>query len=640
VYTPEYGEALNGADAKSGSRSAIVALALFAGFAYPLEFLLHLDGYLLHLSGTEVLQLYAWGFIVESVVVGVAMSVAFVMSRMVCAVTPWNRSQLPNWSLVLVGVALVSGVLTNAGFTWVKIQAWWSGYSNIDLQIQVATFAAVTLLICSIATRPGPRTRILAIARALGAASVIVALSGTAFMALSRPDTADKSTDIPDRSQAPIILISVDALSALHLSSYGYNRPTSPEIDRFVESATLYRHFYSVSNWTSPGTAALILGRRPWESEVQLHHARAPRRLAKQGLPATLRRKGYSTFVVVTNNYASPYIHHTELDWDVASYDDRWSWGPRCYWQTFEENFLLLKAFRKVVTRSLVAMNLLGPAEHFSPDRAFGLAKRMLAERKRDSPFFLWIHLLPPHDPYAAPAPHVGLFNASPKSRTMFDSFAAYQSLSGEQLVQQSLLRDRYDESVHYVDASMGRFLAWLRSQALFDPSLIVLTADHGESFSHQYGGHGGPALHEELIHIPLVIKRPQQTRGGQSFEVMDQSELPSLIQKALGMEVNRIPPSESGAAWPVQAWSMNFESMTGPDRLDRERSVAAISLPWKFVAYLDRPRSGQGLVREKLFNLDIDPDESVDRLRYEPDVAKALRDQVLSELKQHRGAP
>jgi arylsulfatase A-like enzyme len=226
------------------------------------------------------------------------------------------------------------------------------------------------------------------------------------------------------------------------------------------------------------------------------------------------------------------------------------------------------------------------------------------------------------------------MFDPSGAARTMFDSLATYHAVPAPLVPRQALLRDRYDESIRYSDANVGRFLAWLRAQALFDQTLIVVTADHGESFSHGYGGHGGPGLHDELIHVPLIIKKPGQTVQEVSHEVMDQSALADLLKRDLGLPIAH---TTSGTGpWPVQAWSMNFERSAAPNHRFDEGAIAAISWPWKYVAYRGTPEPGQRPVREELFDLATDPAEARDRLLDTPDVAAALRDQVDTEIRAH----
>jgi len=97
-------------------------------------------------------------------------------------------------------------------------------------------------------------------------------------------------------------------------------------------------------------------------------------------------------------------------------------------------------------------------------------------------PFFLWIHLYDPHDPYIPPEPYRTRYQADP-----------------------------YDGEIAYTDSVVGKLITELRTRGLFDGSLIAVMADHGEAFGEHGEKHHGIFLYDETIHIPLLIKLPRQ---------------------------------------------------------------------------------------------------------------------------------
>jgi arylsulfatase A-like enzyme/Tfp pilus assembly protein PilF len=97
-------------------------------------------------------------------------------------------------------------------------------------------------------------------------------------------------------------------------------------------------------------------------------------------------------------------------------------------------------------------------------------------------PFFLWIHLYDPHDPYSPPEPYRTRYQANP-----------------------------YDGEIAYTDSVVGKLITELRTRGLFDGSLIAVMADHGEAFGEHGEKHHGIFLYDETIHIPLLIKLPRQ---------------------------------------------------------------------------------------------------------------------------------
>ena len=75
-------------------------------------------------------------------------------------------------------------------------------------------------------------------------------------------------------------------------------------------------------------------------------------------------------------------------------------------------------------------------------------------------------------------------------------------------------LRARYDENIAYADHVVGDFLEWLDQTGRLDRSIVIVSADHGESFEHGWLLHTGPYLYNGLIRIPLLIHLPGQKEG------------------------------------------------------------------------------------------------------------------------------
>ena len=115
-----------------------------------------------------------------------------------------------------------------------------------------------------------------------------------------------------------------------------------------------------------------------------------------------------------------------------------------------------------------------------------------MASLDRAKPFFLYLHLIDPHDPYDPPPAFRGKFGKEPLV-SEFDS--AMRSLV-----------DLYDGEIQYMDAQLGDFFAFLKSKGLWQNSLVIVIGDHGEQFmEHGYRGHGYNLYNDEL-NIPLII--------------------------------------------------------------------------------------------------------------------------------------
>jgi arylsulfatase A-like enzyme len=120
--------------------------------------------------------------------------------------------------------------------------------------------------------------------------------------------------------------------------------------------------------------------------------------------------------------------------------------------------------------------------------------------RHRDSRFFLLLHYMDPHDPYF-PHPYTGEGIARVEADNPDPSQAAH-------------MRELYDGEIRFTDEHVGMVEAKLRELGIWDDTMIVITADHGEEFQEHGGWWHGTTLYEEQIHVPLLVKWPKSEVG------------------------------------------------------------------------------------------------------------------------------
>ena len=136
--------------------------------------------------------------------------------------------------------------------------------------------------------------------------------------------------------------------------------------------------------------------------------------------------------------------------------------------------------------------------------------------KHQQGPFFMWVHLFDPHDPYDPPEPYKTRYAKAP-----------------------------YDGEIAYVDFVMGKFFRQLKASGVFDDTVIALTADHGESL----GAHGedthGIFVYDETIHVPLVIKLAHGAAAGKRIE--DRVELADIVPTVLGSVGIPVPEKVQG---------------------------------------------------------------------------------------------
>jgi arylsulfatase A-like enzyme len=128
-------------------------------------------------------------------------------------------------------------------------------------------------------------------------------------------------------------------------------------------------------------------------------------------------------------------------------------------------------------------------------------------------PYFLWLHYLDPHCPYSSPDTPKELRARYPKhwvARRDRWYYGLKSAPAKRQALFQQFCRDMYTEEVRYVDKWVGELLRGLKASGTYDDSLIVITADHGEELFDHGGMDHGHSLHEEVLHVPLLVKWPR----------------------------------------------------------------------------------------------------------------------------------
>ncbi|MFQ5668653.1 MAG: sulfatase-like hydrolase/transferase, partial [Candidatus Binatia bacterium] len=181
---------------------------------------------------------------------------------------------------------------------------------------------------------------------------------------------------------------------------------------------------------------------------------------------------------------------------------------------------------------------------------------------------------------------------------------------------------DRYDSEIRFMDHHFGRLLQGLRAVGRYDHALIVVVADHGESF----GEHGlvshGPWLYEELLHVPLLVRFPGGRDGGRVVDTpVSLVDLLPLIARETGIvlpsAVEGLPLGQRQLVVAEAFRSRVFIKVLG-ERFDRDL-VAAVRWPWKLIV----PDIGQ----VELYRLDEDPRELHNRRgeAIEQDIRRAL---------------
>ena len=465
--------------------------------------------------------------------------------------------------------------------------------------------------------------------------------------------TLNKKTD---PTLPSVILISVDTFNAKHSSLYGYGRDTTPGLRAFGSVATTFERHYANSNFTTPTISSTLTGVLPWKHRA-LHLAGKPlAQYYSQSLLAEFHKAGYQTISVATNIWADPVRLGDKSYLDLYSQNNY----PVCPYGAEGllkhispvANLVFVGSFPwklpALIQNFAIKHGLCAKANHHDPTVAFDEAQKLVEQSDKTKPFFLWVHLLPPHDPYAAPEPFVGQFDPSSRARSRLDSSPPFSYSAADDADFPNKYVGRYDESLLYVDSHISKFLDWLKATGHFEKSIVAITADHGESFSHGYGLHDGPELYEDLLRIPLVIKSPGQRIPKRVKQISQQVDLlPTLIELAGIPRINKLDnidgislvPLLQDNPWPERhVLAMNFELSRSLGVLSNG-SVAIIDGNWKYVYFFGNAGKSNSDVRNQLYDLSTDPGEENNLSDRNPEQSRRLQNVILGDYNQYSGA-
>ncbi len=257
----------------------------------------------------------------------------------------------------------------------------------------------------------------------------------------------------------PVIVISIDSLSADHLSAYGYTKVHTPAIDALAADAVTFDRAYAHSPLTLPSHVSMLSGLLPFQAGVR-DDIGFPIPGGVSLLPQLLHKRGFKTGGVVSN-----YLLRKETGLGAA-------------FGFFDDEFGAVGGEGSPLATSRDGEASLRIAERWI--ESIGTAR-----------FFLFLHLDGPRSP-----------------RTVPERFAKYSA---------------YDAQVAYADEVVGQLVAFLKKRGLYSGGVIVLTSYHGDSLGdHGEQGHG-LFVYERAIRAALIVKLPRRDGGGRHSDALVQ---------------------------------------------------------------------------------------------------------------------
>jgi arylsulfatase A-like enzyme/Flp pilus assembly protein TadD len=367
----------------------------------------------------------------------------------------------------------------------------------------------------------------------------------------------------PANDSLNVVLITIDTVRADHLGCYGYKLIETPHLDALAASGVRFLNAFTPVPITLPAHSVMLTGTYPMRTGM--HDFSGNRLNSSQPTLATLlHAKGYATAAVVGS----------------AVLDSRFGLnrGFDFYYDHFD--------FSRLDEKNIDAMMRPGGEV---VDHALGWL-----DGNRQRPLFLWIHLYDAHHPYHPPPPYLQKYRTRP-----------------------------YDGGIAFVDAQVGRIVAYLKTKGIYDRTLIVVAGDHGEGLGEHGEKTHGFFIYDSTLHVPLIFKLPANA-SKQQIVVDEAANLADLLPTILDL-VGAAKPKELQGHSLVP--SMLGKTKSAPTENYAETYLPRIHFNWSELRgvryrqyhFIDAPRP-------ELYDLTKDPHEETNLYSAERAVANEMR--------------
>jgi arylsulfatase A-like enzyme/Flp pilus assembly protein TadD len=305
-----------------------------------------------------------------------------------------------------------------------------------------------------------------------------IRLTALIFMVLTFAGSLAATGPAGAKAKPNVILITIDTVRADHLGCYGAKDVQTPTLDALANDGTVFERAVSQVPLTWPSHAVILTGLYPFQNGVQ-DFTGQPLDPRFRSVAQAFKQHGYATGAVVS-----------------AFVLDR-SWGLARGFEFYDDAF----APEAFANRDL---GLVDRRAAESVDRALAWLKK-----NPKKPFFFWLHLYDPHSPYDPPEPYR----------------SEYQG-------------HLYDGEIAYADHELGRLIAWLKQNRIYDSSMILFASDHGESLGEHGEHEHGFFIYNATVHVPLIVKPPAGSgvRLGRVSRPVETAAVAATLLEAAGI--------------------------------------------------------------------------------------------------------
>lgn len=416
-----------------------------------------------------------------------------------------------------------------------------------------------------------------------------------------------------------VFFITVDTLRADHMSLYGYPRETSPRLAKLAATGVAFDH--AVCQWPKTGSSFASMFTGLYPHTTGLTH-KAALRIPEPylTLPEFFKEEGYQTFGVNSNAVLA-----AKFGWGTGFDDYQETWGGG----DFPDD---PKKFRPLA----------------SALRVNDLAIPLLRKYAGADRLFAWIHYSDPHAPYILPEGGTNPFLEDSLFKEGTDRPLPARLTKGYTLDGRTDLKyyvAQYDANVLVADEYIQKLLDEIRSLGLLEDSLIVFTADHGESLGeHNSWFEHGPLPYNTTAHVPLFFVMDGLPAGRRVDRPVELVDLYPTLRDLIAPD-RKVPGLEGKNLWPL----LRSEDGPGADAFRQAFSGAGRSpnlyhsvqeSTWKLVFNSGGKRSRVARSATggfELYNLVEDPLETRNLAAARPEEVRRLRRELVAWMKKAR---
>ena len=299
-------------------------------------------------------------------------------------------------------------------------------------------------------------------------------------------------------SRPSVLFILLDAARSDHISSYGYDKITTPHIDAIRSTGMLFRNHFSDAQWTRPSLARLFSSR--------------------ELVSDTLLLSGIDS--IWGERFFLPKDAMLDIDPGLITLPEMMSVSG--YETAMFSNSLVVQRGGYLYSKFGQAFSTRNKPSKSFVDKEESLAKELISwiAEPRENPYFAYWHIMLPHGPYPGAVSQEQFLGGVNKDvvarvREEASNLPVERSYSEEDL---SALRGLYDSNLYFGDRLIGMVYDQLRESPASEDTIIVITSDHGESLGqHSILTHPGPPF-ESLIRVPLIVSAPGRISPGSEF--------------------------------------------------------------------------------------------------------------------------